>query len=83
MITRTSAEKFLCTQNLQNLYAPTSDEVADYGTDKPDMGDIYIITSAGGFVQFGWYLGSASNLPTVSTPTVFIHPRSGPRHRWP
>ncbi|HET7173109.1 MAG TPA: hypothetical protein VFI30_02385 [Nocardioidaceae bacterium] len=55
------------------LRTPFSGEITGAGSDKPSAGDITLIdTSTGGFVQFGWYLGSASGLPTVSTPHLFV-----------
>ena len=53
------------------LRTPYSGEVTGAGTNRPSAADIYLISNAD-FVQLGWYLGSASQLPTVTTPYVFV-----------
>ncbi|WP_328992369.1 hypothetical protein OG394_38970 [Kribbella sp. NBC_01245] len=53
------------------LRTPRQDEARGIGTNRPSAADIYIIQGAD-YVQWGWYLGSASQLPTVSTPHVFV-----------
>jgi hypothetical protein len=53
------------------LRTPYSGEVSGAGAGKPSAADVYLI-SGSDFVQWGWYLGSASQLPNVSTPYVFV-----------
>jgi hypothetical protein len=53
------------------LRTPYSGEVAGFGAGKPSAADVAIINGSD-FVQWGWYLGSASQLPNVSTPYVFV-----------
>lgn len=62
-------------QNKVSVYGviqtPYSGDITGYGSDKPSASDVYLITSSGGFVQIGWYVGSSSGLPYASSPRIF------------
>lgn len=55
------------------ITTPRSTDVWGYGVGMPATGDIGLVNySSGEFVQYGWYVGSATGLPYTSTPRVFF-----------
>lgn len=55
------------------IKTPYPGDVYNYSSTQPAAADIYMFNQAGGggFVQAGWYLGSASGLPNATQPRVF------------
>ncbi|TWP32197.1 hypothetical protein [Leekyejoonella antrihumi] len=54
------------------IITPSPGDVYNYGSGRPTAGDIYMwYTDSSAFVQVGWYLGSASGLPTATQPRAF------------
>ena len=55
------------------IKTPDPSDVYNYAHNMPSAADIYMFNHAGGggFVQVGWYLGSAPGLPDASQPRVF------------
>jgi len=54
------------------IKTPLSTDVYNYGTNEPSTADIYMWKQgSASFVQVGWYLGSAENLPTATQPRLF------------
>ncbi|WP_256794776.1 hypothetical protein [Terrabacter sp. Ter38] len=55
------------------IRTPNPTDVYNYDADRPIAADTYMFNQSGGgaFVQAGWYLGRASNLPTTTQPRVF------------
>ncbi|HZO70437.1 MAG TPA: hypothetical protein VFB74_36020 [Kribbellaceae bacterium] len=55
------------------IKTPETYDVYNYDSTKPTAADIYMFNQAGGggFVQVGWYLGSASGLPNATQPRLF------------
>jgi len=50
---------------------PPSGEITGSGVNKPSAGDVFLYYSWD-FVQVGWYVGSAGDLPYSPTPRVFV-----------
>jgi len=58
--------------NVQSqMQTPFSGEISGTGTGRPSAADIYIINGSD-FVQVGWYIGQANQLPSTSRPRLFI-----------
>jgi len=58
--------------NIQSqMETPYSGEITGISSSRPSGADIYLINGSD-FVQFGWYLGAASQLPYTTTPRMFI-----------
>lgn len=57
------------------LQIPSAAQVAGFGTTNgyQSVGDVFIYDhGASGFVQAGWYVGHADQLPYASKPTIFV-----------
>ncbi len=53
------------------LKLPAAGEVTGVSSSQASVADVYLINLSD-FVQVGWYLGTASQLPTTSTPRMFV-----------
>lgn len=55
------------------IETPSRSDVWNYDSQRPTGADIFMFNQSGGggFVQVGWYLGSASGLPNATQPRVF------------
>lgn len=56
------------------LQTPNKGEVTGLASNRQSAGDVYMFDTAGSpaFVQVGWYLGGAAQLPYVTQPTMFF-----------
>jgi hypothetical protein len=55
------------------LTTPQSIDLWGFGVGMPSAGDVGLVNySNGDFVQYGWYVGSATGLPYASIPRVFF-----------